>query len=302
MKENAGMDLEEFRAFLAVVETGSFLAAATQLNTPRATLRRRVEALEARAGVLLLERSARGVVVTAAGAVLADRGRVVLQEASALVASVREIGREPVGVLRALVPVGLPPHAIGMIVAAMRTTYPRLGIQLRMCEDPWRADLDDVELLAYFGSQAPPGSWLTFEVMRTREWLVASADYLRRRGTPGRIEDLAGHELLSWCAPGEDGRVWPTLAGEGFEVEPALISADVHMIRQMVLMGLGIGLVPDAQLPDPGVEPGTIVPVLPALVGRERSLHVAVPAALAGLPKLRALVRQIQGFAERGGA
>src|SRR5688572_2734885 len=105
------MDLEEFRAFLAVVETGSFLAAATQLNTPRATLRRRVEALEARAGVLLLERSARGVVVTAAGAVLADRGRVVLQEASALVASVREIGREPVGVLRALVPVGLPPHA-----------------------------------------------------------------------------------------------------------------------------------------------------------------------------------------------
>lgn len=293
------MDLEEFRAFLAVVETGSFLAAANQLNTPRATLRRRVEALEARAGVLLLERSARGVVVTAAGGVLADRGRAVLQEASALVASVREIGREPVGVLRVVVPVGLPPHVLGTIFTAMRATYPRLGIQLRMCEDPSRADLDDVEVLAYFGAPELPGSWLTFEVMRMREWLIASAEYLRRHGTPGRVEDLAGHELLSWCAPGEDGRVWSTLTGEAFEVEPALVSADVHTIRQMVLQGLGIGLVPDAQLPDPGVAPGTIVPVLPALVGRSRSLHVAVPTALAGLPKLRALVRQIQAIAEQ---
>ena len=93
------MDLEEFRAFIAVVETGSFLAAATNLNLARATLRRRVDALEARAGVPLLERSARGVVVTEAGSLLASRGRHVLQEASALIASVREIGREPVGVL-----------------------------------------------------------------------------------------------------------------------------------------------------------------------------------------------------------
>ncbi|WP_293262739.1 LysR family transcriptional regulator [Nannocystis sp.] len=70
------------RAFIAVVETGSFLSAATSLNVARATLRRRVDALEARAGVPLLERSARGVVVTEAGALLATRGRHVLQEAS----------------------------------------------------------------------------------------------------------------------------------------------------------------------------------------------------------------------------
>ena len=292
------MDLEEFRAFLSVAETGSFLAAASTLGVARATLRRRVESLEARAGVPLLERSARGVVLTEAGAVLADRGRLVLQEASALVASVRDIGREPVGVLRVLLPVGLPPHALTPLYAAIRHAYPRLSLHVRLSEDPTHGLLDDVDLLVQFGATDPPGAWLTFEVLRVREWLIASADYLARRGTPTSIDDLVKHDLLSWLPPGEDGRVWPTLAGESFEVEPALVSADIHMLRQSVLAGLGIALVPDAMLPDPGVAEGMIVPVLEHVVGRRRLVRIAVPTALAGLPKLRGIVRHIQAFAE----
>jgi len=293
------MDLEEFRAFLAVAETGSFLAAANNLNVARATLRRRVEALEARAGVPLLERSARGVVLTEAGSLLAAKGRSVLQEASALVASVREIGREPVGVLRVVLPVGLPPHAISGLLAVMRATYPRLMLQVRFCEVPGDEALADTDLVVHFGAGPLPGSWLSYEVLRMREWLIASADYLKRRGTPTKVADLAGHELLSWCAPGEDGRVWPTRSGEPLEVDPVLVCADVHLIRQCVLSGLGIGYVPDALLPDPGAPDGTIVPILSAEVGRERSLHLAVPTALASSPKLRAVVKQIQAFEAR---
>jgi DNA-binding transcriptional LysR family regulator len=291
------LDLEEFRAFLAVAETGSFLAAATSLGVARATLRRRVEALEARAGVPLFERSARGVVLTEAGSVLAARGRLVVQEASALVASVRDIGREPVGVLRVLMPVGLPPHAVAPLFAAMRSAYPRLSLHLRMTEDPVRSPPDDVDVLVHFGGADPPGPWLSHEVLRLREWLIADVGYLERRGTPTRVEELVEHELLSWSPPGEDGRVWPTLAGGSFEVEPALISADVHLIRQCVLAGHGIGFLPDAMIPDPGVPDGAVVPVLPAIVGRARPLRISIPTALAELPKLRALVRHLQAFA-----
>jgi DNA-binding transcriptional LysR family regulator len=290
------MDLEEFRSFLAVAETGSFLAAATALGVARATLRRRVDALEARAGVPLLERSARGVVLTEAGAVLAARGRSVVQEATALVASVREIGREPVGVLRVVLPVGLPPHLLTPLFAAMRRAYPRLSLHLRTCDD-LAGLLDDVDLAVHFGPP-PPGPWLAYELVRLREWLVAGADYLARRGAPARLEDLAGHELLSWCAPGEDGRLWPVVGGEPLEVEPALVSPDIHFLRQCAIAGHGIALVPDARVPDPGVPDGALRPVLEHLVGRERTLHAAVPAALAGLPKLRAVVRHIQAFAD----
>lgn len=291
------MDLEEFRSFLAVVETGSFLSAATSLGVARATLRRRVDALEARAGVRLLERSAKGVLLTEAGSVLAARGRLVVQEASALVASIRELGREPVGILRVVLPVGLPPHALTPLFGGMRESYPRLSMQVRYSEDPAVERLDDVDLAVHFGA-APPGPWLSYEIMRMRERLIASAAYLRRRGVPSSVAELANHDLLAWCPPGEDGRSWPTLAGDAFEVEPALLSPDIHMIRQCVVAGFGIGFVPDAMLPDPGVTPGTLCPVLPEVVGRACSLRVSVPAALAGLPKLRAIVRQIQQFAE----
>jgi DNA-binding transcriptional LysR family regulator len=139
-------------------------------------------------------------------------------------------------------------------------------------------------------------------VWRLREWLLASSEYLERRGTPRTLEDLAGHELLAWAPPGEDPRVLPTLTGESIEVEPTLVSADVHCLRQMVLAGHGIGFVPDALLPDPGVPDGLVVPVLPELIGRQRGLHVVFPAAQAGLPKLRAILQHVRAFAERSAA
>ena len=61
------VDLEDLRAFVAVADTGSFLAAANALKVPRATVRRRVQALEVRAGVALLDANPRGVVLTDAG-------------------------------------------------------------------------------------------------------------------------------------------------------------------------------------------------------------------------------------------
>ncbi len=292
----AAMDLEEFRAFIAVVETGSFLSAATNLNVARATLRRRVDALEARAGVPLLERSARGVVVTEAGALLASRGRHVLQEASSLIASVREIGREPVGVLRVGLPVGLPPHGLTPLVALLHATYPRLTIQLRHIDDPLSDHIDDLDVLLHLAPVSPPGNWLSYVLLRMREWLIASPEYLARRGTPTSLEQLAGHDLLAWTAPGEDGHLLPLLSGEPVEIDPLLVSPDIHFLRQCVLAGIGIGFIPDAQLPDPGVDPGALVPILPEIVGRERRLHMLVPAALAGFPKLRALLLHIQAF------
>jgi DNA-binding transcriptional LysR family regulator len=181
----------------------------------------------------------------------------------------------------------------------MRTAYPRLALQLRISDDPLVGSHEDIDLVAHFGATPPPGSWLSYEVVRVREWLIASADYLERRGTPTSVEALAGHELLSWLAPGEDGRVLPTLTGEPIEVEPVLVTADVNFIRQCVIAGLGIGFVPDGMLPDPGLAPGALVPVLADIVGRERTVHVAIPSALAGLPKLQAVIRHIQAFVDR---
>lgn len=292
------MDLEELRAFLMVAETGSFLAAEQRLGMPRATLRRRVEALEARAGVALLHRTRQGVTLTPAGATLADRGRLMAQEAAALVASVRELGREPAGVLRVQLPPGLPPHALTALFAALRSSYGKLSVHVRLRDDPMEGLLDDVDLAIHLGERTPPGPWVSYEILRVREWLIAHVDYLAARGVPRSVEELAGHELFAWEAPGEDPRVWPLLGGGAVTVAPALVATDIHFLRQCVIAGLGIALVPDGGLPDPGVEPGAVVPVLPEVVGRERAFRVVVPSALADMPKIRAVLQHARGFVE----
>lgn len=290
------MDLEELRAFIAVIEAGSFLSAASSLGVSRTTLRRRVGSLEARAGVALLESTHQGIVLTDAGHALATHGRRMMQEARALLASIREVGQEPSGVLRVALPVGLPPHLLTPLFAAMRTAYPRLRFHIRFSNDPLAESLVDIDMAAHFGEDTPRGPWISHVVLRVREWLIASSAYLKRRGTPRSVDDLRDHELFTWQAPGEDARILPTRSGAQLTVEPALIATDIHLIRHCCLAGLGIGFVPDAQVPDPGVEEDTLVPVLPEVVGRERALRVTVSAALAQIPKIRMVLDHVRAF------
>ncbi|MFO0608199.1 MAG: LysR family transcriptional regulator [Polyangiales bacterium] len=292
------MDLEELRAFLAVTEVGSFLAAEQRLGTPRATLRRRVDSLESRAGVALLHRARDGVTPTEAGAVLAARGRLMVQEANALVASIRELGREPSGVLRVLLPPGLPPQALTAVFGALRQAYPKLAVRVKLSNDPVAGLLDDFDLAAHFGARSPPGPWTSHEVLRMGEHLLAHRDYLARRGAPASLDELAGHELLTWDAPGEDPQRLPLVGGGVFPVEPALVTTDIHMIRQCVIAGMGIGFMPDGLLPDPGLDPDALVPVLPGVVGRERVLRLVVPDALAEVPKVKAVLRHVRTFTD----
>jgi DNA-binding transcriptional LysR family regulator len=290
------MDLEELRAFLDVVETGSYLAAADSLGVSRTTLRRRVESLEARAGVPLLKCTSQGIVLTEAGGVLAQRGRIMMQETSALLASIREVGQAPSGVLRVVMPVGLPPHLLAPLFGMLRASYPLLRVEARFSADPLGEPLEDVDMAVHFGEDTPKGPWLSYVVLRVREALIASREYLRQRGTPACVEDLRSHELFAWAAPGENPRVWPRRQGSVFSVEPALVSPDIHLIRSCCLAGQGIGLVPSIELADPGVPPGLLVEVLPDEVGRERPLRISVPEALCEIPKIKLVLTHVRGF------
>ncbi|XXX78909.1 LysR family transcriptional regulator [Sorangium sp. So ce134] len=288
------MDLEELQAFLHVVKHGSFHAAAESTGVPRTTLRRRVESLQARSGVPLLESSRQGVALTEAGRALAGRGQAMVEEASALVSSIRELGREPSGLLRMVLPVGLPPHLMAPIFASIRSMYPRLRLSYQFSNDPLSESLVDVDVAVHFGEGAPRGPWLSLVIMRIQERLCASKEYLARRGTPASIDDLARHELLSWRAPGEDASEWPTRNGGKFPVAPALIATDIHLVRHCCLAGLGVALIPDARIDEPTGD--ELVTVLPELVGRERAVRVTVPEALAEIPKVKMVLTHVRRY------
>ncbi|PRP90339.1 HTH-type transcriptional activator AllS [Enhygromyxa salina] len=290
------MDLEETRAFLAVIDSGSFKAAAEKARQPRATLRRRVEALEARVGIALLERSRSGVTPTAAGELLAREGRVMLREQRALLAALREVGDDPSGDIRIGAPAGLGPHELAVLFGLFQAQFPRLRVHLRVCDGPVSELIEHVDIALCCGRDKPPGRWQTHPLMPLREGLRASRSYLQRHGVPETIEELADHKLLGWQAPSAAPRRWPTFDGGDLAVEPVLTTTDYNVLRRLASLGFGIALLPDAHLPDLDGEDEALIPVLDGVVGRSHELRALVPEMLADTPKIRALVEHLARF------
>jgi DNA-binding transcriptional LysR family regulator len=290
------VDLEELKAFLAVVETGSYLAAERSLNMPRSTVRRRVDALEARAGVTLLHKSPNGVTPSEAGVALAARGRLMMQEVRALLSSLREMHHEAIGTLRILLPMGLPPQLLVPLYVSLHAANPRVILDVRYAEDPVASLLDDVDVAVHFGHTHPKGPWQTHPLVTLHEHLIATRSYLAAHGTPTTLEVLRNHDLLMWAAPQRGTSQLPLLVGGSFPITPVLVSSDIHLLRQCALEGAGIALVPDAGLPDPGVAVDEVCVVLPELVGADWPLQIVVPEALAAIPKIRRVLDYVRSF------
>jgi DNA-binding transcriptional LysR family regulator len=289
------MDLEELRLFLAVAQHGAFNAAADSLGVPRSTLRRRVDALEARARTPLLNRTAQGIALTEAGKVLAERGRTMLEGASALLDSIRQVGEEPVGVIRVVMPVGPPRHVLMELFTGLRAAYPKLRMRGRFSDAPLAEPLTDTDVAFHFDPTPPKGPWLSEVLLEMPERLVASESYLARRGIPKTPEDLGRHELLVWQGPGQQRDRLPLLAGGYVEIDPALLSTDASALRYAARHGVGIAYTPEF-IDDPDDTRYSVVPVLSDVVGGACALRVSVPAFLAEIPKVRVVLDWIRKY------
>ena len=290
------MDLEELRCFLAVVEEGSILGASTRLGVPRGTLRRRIDELEARAGVPLLERSARGVAVTDPGTLLVRRGRDLLERGTALLMAVRERGREPTGTLRLHMPLGLAPELLSAVADLVRVGTPGLQLSLHMCEEPRTVPLGDTDLVIHFGERISSDQWQVTQLATIPVRVVASPQYLERSGRPRTVADLSGHRLLSWTNIDHPADRWPLHAGGSVAVAPALSSNDAHAMRMQARAHAGLVLLPDAALDLVGLPVDDLVPVLDDQIGRPLPVQVSAPAVIAESPRIARMAALLQSF------
>ncbi len=287
------MNLDELRAFIAVVESGSLVSAARVLRYPRATLRRRIDELEARVGTPLLLRHADGVTPTPAGELMAKSGRALLEQAGAILTHAREVGSEPAGTLRVLLAQGLPPETTMMLVREA-AQHARLRLQLSYSDDPLHAPLDGVDVALYFGMTTLAGPFVTYRLLRVRERLLASPGYLAAHGEVASVGELMRHGLFVWRGPEMvEGRV-PLVGGGDLAVTPRVTSADIVALRWLAQMEMGVAYVPEAEVALAGDPTAGLVPVLDGVVGRTNELRLVVPALVVDLPKVKALLAMLR--------
>ena len=274
--------LNSMRAFQKVIDEGGFAAAARALDLSPAVVTRLVADLEDHLGTRLLHRTTRRVSLTEAGETYLERVRQILldlDEAGALVSSHTQ---ELAGVLRVLAPPVLATHVLAPLVSGFRRLYPkiRLDVEVASHREP---PVEDHDITLMGANASFDGHVIARKVISTEAILLASPDYLQRRGTPQSPEELARHDCLRLKPTAGRSVVWRLLnADEGdraieVEVEPVLWANHTDTLMHAALDGAGITAT-TVELAAPLIAEGDLVRVLSPWITDRLTLYAALPS------------------------
>ena len=126
--------LEANRMFLAVMETGSFTAAAARLGTSSGQASKLVSSLENALGVRLLNRTTRAIAATEAGQAYFERMRALLDEFDGLEATIRDAAQEPRGRLRLTAPLTFGALALTQALSDFALAYPQIELDVNLSD------------------------------------------------------------------------------------------------------------------------------------------------------------------------
>ncbi|WP_372619291.1 LysR family transcriptional regulator [Falsiroseomonas sp.] len=208
--------LDQLGLFLAIAEAGSLAAAGRRLGRSPPAMSRALADLEARLGVRLAERSTRRFALTEAGRRLAEQARHALAELDDALREAAGQAREPRGRLRLAAPLVFGRRHVAPVVAAFQDAHPAVAVDLLLANRVVDLLEEGMDAALRIG-RLPASSLRSRRLGEVRRILVASPDYLARRGVPDSPEALARHDLVVF-APHAAPTEWRFADAAGREV------------------------------------------------------------------------------------
>ena len=186
---------EDIQAFIAVVDTGSFTAAADRLGAAKSAVSRRVSALEGRLGVQLLHRTTRVLNLTETGRSFYNHGTRILADLEEAEAAVQQEHGELRGTLRFALPLSFGVRHMCGPIATFSKQHPKVRFDLDLNDR--RVDLieDNFDVALRIGRLAD-SSLIARRLFDVRAVVCGSPHYLNVHGAPKTPADLADHQCL----------------------------------------------------------------------------------------------------------
>lgn len=283
------LDIAQLAAFVAVVRAKSFTCAAEALSTDKAHVSRLVSRLEATLGAQLLTRSTRALAVTEIGREMFERAVGILAAIEEAEGAVAHAQSAPSGVLKLTCGEEFGYFVVSQWMIAFQNTYTATRIEATFTNRVVDLIHEGFDLSIRVGALSDSG--LSARKLGEISYaLYASPGYLRKRGTPKRIEDLnAKHDFLAFTG---GGGVAPLVNGdESFAPTqtPRLAADNSAFLRKAAADGLGITLAPRFQAA-PLVTAGRLREVLPGWTRPPVPVHAVFPSSRFLTPKVRAFV------------
>ncbi len=288
--------IRPFRAFVTLVDTGSFTATARELGVQQSTVSKWLSTLEEDFDCRLLDRTTRAQEPTEAGLRLYERARLVLDAYDETLVAMQSSAGRVRGRIRVSLPVVFGRLYVVPLVATFAKKHADVSLELHFSDHYSGLVGDGVDLAVRVG--VPVDSSLTsHHLANSGRRLVASPGYLRTFGEPKSPAELAEHECLPHSAPGSPA-VWTFRRRKKTEriyVQGRVRTDNSDAARSLARSGLGIGMLA-SWLVDGDIRAGRLVPIL-----EEFSLPEAPIRALT--PPGRMVPRHVRSFIDhlRGG-
>ena len=291
------LDLNDFFYFVRVVERRGFTAAGRALAMPKSTLSYRVQQLEAKLGVRLLNRTSRHFGPTQVGEEFYRHAVSIVSAAEAAESLVRQRATEPSGEVRFTAAIGTAQFALRDILMNFIVEHPKVNLveYLTSRQVDLLAENFDVAVRAH--SEPLANSTLVSRTLAVAPWiLVAGTDFLNKAGLPGAPEDLKQFPCLCvWRA--NTSPMWRLQAQESrgettLPVTPRLVSNDLSTLKRAAIEGMGVVALP-AYLCKQELHSGQLARVLPRWLAGQSTFTALLPHRRGLLPSVKLFVEYL---------
>jgi DNA-binding transcriptional LysR family regulator len=249
------LSVARLKVLREVAYRGSFSAAAEALSYTQSAISQQIAALEAEAGLALLERRPRGVNLTAAGQTLVGHAEGILARLEAAEASLEAIAGLRGGRLRMASFPTAGATLMPLAIATFRASYP--DVELTLSEDEpeeiaprLRAGELDLALLFEFAGESPLDEDVTrVELLEDPMYLALPREHALAGKDRLRLEDLKGEAWVQTSRSSPCARhVVRSCHAAGFEPQVSFESDDYQTVQGLVAAGVGVALIPELAL------------------------------------------------------
>jgi DNA-binding transcriptional LysR family regulator len=287
--------LAAMEAFVLVVDSGSFSAAARRLDVGQPAVSKLVAQLEERLGVKLLVRTTHGLTATEAGLNYYERARRSLQEAEEAELAARGAGSGLSGKLRVTAAVTFARIHLMPRLPMLLARHPDLEIDVLL--DDRNIDLvqEGIDVALRMGQRLADSSLTARRIASGRHAVLGTPAYFARAGEPAAPADLAAHEAVIYAVGGA-GSIW-TFRRNGADLEVTLkgrlrVSA-AEGVRAAVLADAGLSIVSEWMFA-PEIADGTVKTVLKDWELPSINLWAVFPAGRSATTKARTFARFVE--------
>ena len=231
--------IEELQAFVSIVDSGSIVMAAERLQQTASGVSRALQRLEAKLNVTLLERTTRKLKLTQEGQLFLGKARRILNDLAEAEDSLLKLDEDISGLIRIDSATPFILHVLVPLMHEFMRKYPNIEIELNNHDQVIDLLEHQTDVAIRFGELND--STLHAKLLcRSRLYIVASPEYLTRRGVLQHPQDLLAHDLIGFSQT-QHLNTWPIqVQGKAFGARPKIKASNGETVRRLALEGAGI--------------------------------------------------------------